>query len=341
MTKNEIFEINNKVIELHEVLEKADNDYTNLTEEYKKKTSAIPYTDIFKKYSVNTDSKENARKSVVSLLQDEDSRKNIIDEFHKYSEYAESAKILEKMDNAKMHFYHSFMNYYNYIDQVRNKYLSKEYMEKIDYLADKGYLLYYNYLPDEEIEKLSKSELEKYIIDLYSANNFNLIYYSYKGYLDLSEYDSPLQESKVNRFRGAVDCLIRGSYDLCSMAMFSLIENEYTKVSGLFSSKTKNPEKIKEISRKITGLHNEYYSNLWDKMETLHGKWFTNTNNQNGDELNRNDLDHGVFKKLVIKKEDCIQLFLFYINLKDIRYVIETMDFFTDEFSNDLKLFSL
>ena len=44
-------------------------------------------------------------------------------------------------------------------------------------------------------------------------------------------------------------------------------------------------------------------SNLWDKMETLHRKWFTNTNNQNSDELNRNDLDHGVFKKLVINKE--------------------------------------
>lgn len=213
-------------------------------------------------------------------------------------------------------------------------------MEKIDYLADKGYLLYYNYLPDEEIEKLQKHELEKYIIDLYSANSFNLIYYSYKGYLEISEYDSPLQESKVKRFRGAVDCLIRGSYDLCSMAMFSLIENEYTKVSGLFSLKNKNPEKIKEISRKITGLHNEYYSNLWDKMETLHRKWFTNTNNQNSDELNRNDLDHGVFKKLVINKEDCIQLFLFYINLKDIRYVIDTMNFFAEEFNDRLKLFS-
>lgn len=322
---------------LENKLNTADNSYYQLNQEYKDEISKFPFEDILKRNGIVLPEKnEEIKNSVISLYKENSHQKfnRIINELNQYPEYKKSSEILQKRDIAKINYYVELYRYLNYIDYVRKMLFSKSYNKNIDYLADAGYLLYHYHIPDNNIENIPQNQLEEYVIDIYSKNDYEVLRYSFQIIFQMTEYDNELQKKKINDLKEAFACLRNGLYNSCTRTMFSLIDNEYCAASEL-SNQSKNYKRTEQISEFIEKLGNEYYSHAWEKIKKFYKKCTVNTEEQNKSEINRNDLMHGVYNK-ESTKEDCLKLFLLYQNLKDIRYILNNINLLTRELERDI-----
>ena len=314
----------------------ADNAYYQLNQEYKDELSKFPFNEILEKNGIVSPKKiEDIKNSVISLYTENNHQKfdSIINEFNQYPEYKKSTEILHKRDIAKINYLVALYNYISYIDFARKLLFSENYIKNMDYLADLGYLLYHYHIPDNVLENTPQNDLENYIVETYSKNDYEILNYSFQIIFQITKFDNELQKKKINDLKEAFACLKNGLYNSCTRTMFSLIDNEYCVASEL-SNQSKNYKRTEQISEFIEKLGNKYYSHAWEKIKKFYEKCTVNTDEQDKSEINRHDLMHGVYNK-ESTKEDCIRLFLLYQNLKDIRYILNNINLLSREFEMD------
>lgn len=321
-------------------LTELDNQFYDLTQKYKSLINQIPYNDILKMNSEEVSNDKDINFLKIKELHSNNREKfnDIVSEFNKYPEYKESARILDLRNEVKYKFFTQFFKYISLLNADRNSLFSKEYKDKINFLADNGYFLFHYQFPDENICLLEDYLLEDYLIKIYSQNEGQLIKYIFNEVFSLKTFDSRLQDYKINDLKEAIDCFINKSYNSCARTMFSLLENEHYKVSE-FEGITSGKERSNKITSFVNRLNIDYYKNMWSRMNEFYKQCNLSMKNQE-DKLNRNDLMHGGYVHKVTCG-DCLKLILLYINMKNIRYILNNFNLFLEELSNDIKLYKI
>lgn len=327
-----------KQLEEEEKLNKLDDELLKITNKYKELVKAIPleqilqnnnipfYDDINKNFEETLKIKETEPTKFAKVIQD----------FNKYPEFAKINDILKKRDEIKYKYFKQLCSYILLINQDRKTLFSKKYLSKIRKLADLGYVLYFYTIPDNILENIADEHLEKYITEIYSQNNFQILKLNFSEILNIKIFDSELQKDKIEDLKETISCLENCSYNSCARTLFSLIDNEYMKMSET-DEKTKRNSRTNQINKFIEKLNMQYYDEWWNKIKAFYELCNVNTNIQNKENINRHDLAHGVYNKKATK-EDCIKLILLFINMKYLRYVLNNVNLLIEEMTNDLKL---
>ncbi len=327
-----------KQLEEEEKLNKLDDELSKITNEYKQLVKAIPleqilqnnnipfYDDINKNFEETLKIKETEPTKFAKVIQD----------FNKYPEFAKINDILKKRDEIKYKYFKQLCSYILLINQDRKTLFSEKYISKMRNLAQLGYILYFYMMPDKILENTLDENLEKYIIDIYSKNNFEILKFNLSEIFSIKTFDSQLQKYKIEDLKEAIFCLENGCYNSCARTLFALIDNEYLKMSET-DEKAKRNTRTNQINKFIEKLNMHYYDEWWSKIKEFYELCNVNTNIQNKGNINRHDLAHGVYNKKATK-EDCIKLILLFINMKYLRYVLNNINLLFEEMTNDLKL---
>ena len=327
-----------KQLEEEEKLNKLDDELSNITDEYKQLVKAIPFEEILENNKIPFyENKDENFNEIAKIKTTEPSKFfKVIQDFNKYPEFAKINDILKKRDEIKYKYFKQLSSYILLINQDRKTLFSEKYMSKMRKLADLGYILYFYTMPDEVLKNTLDENLEKYITEIYSQNNFQTLKLNFSEILDTKIFDSELQKDKIGDLKEAISCLENYSYNSCARTLFALIDNEYMKMSET-NEKTKRNTRTNQINKFIEKLNMQYYDEWWDKIKAFYELCNVNTYIQNKENINRHDLAHGVYNKIATK-EDCIKLILLFINMKYLRYVLNNINLLFEEMTNDLKL---
>ena len=253
-------------------------------------------------------------------------------ELNSFPEYGIFLKKLNEYDEIKYKYYFDLYSYFKMINKDRKALFDKEYTATVDALADRGVFLYFQQTPDLPLKGMSVDEAERFILNLYSMDNYGGLYYSF-GKIFSDKSDNPLQTNKTNDLREALLCLSFGSYQSCARTMFALLENEHQNASSLFT-RSSGRERADAIDDLVEEMGNDYYEKVWEKINSYYKSLNCDTDKMDSSKINRHDLMHGTYKHIATS-EDCVKLILLYASFKDLSFYVQRLADFQIEFTQD------
>lgn len=247
-----------------------------------------------------------------------------------YPEYKKYLKKQQQFEDIKYKYYYKLFSYYKMINEDRKTLFDQEYMTTVDCLADMGIFLYYQQTPDFNLEGKAVDEAKKLVLEYYTLSECYNLYYMFHNVLE-QKTSNPLQINKTNDLAEALICLRFGAYQSCARTLFALLDNEHNNASSLYS-RSNGRVRAETIDSYVKEMGIEYYSKVWEKVNSYYRLLNCDTDKMDNSNLNRHDLIHGTYKHIVTK-EDCIKLFLLYATFKELSHYLQNMV----DFQNDIK----
>jgi len=134
--------------------------------------------------------------------------------------------------------------------------------------------------------------------------------------------------SRKRDLKEAIECYNHKNYKACALILFSIIDSRIIRLQNkqeTYGVGIRAIEKFKKIAKQKTSHEGQlylalYYENIFPCLFTM----FANTDNFSKEMqiINRNYLDHGMSSN-VVRKKDCIKLFLLLYNILEFIDIIK------------------
>lgn len=272
------------------------------------------------------------------LYEDKKKYNDLIKELSKVPQYKIMQKSVSDYDQAKYNYYLSFYDYVNLILKDRERLLDEDYILKIKELGEKGWFIYFLRTPDFPLfEKVDDSI--HYLYHLYCSKNYEWLKRWILPLLNTKNGLQTTHDMKIDDLTEAINCMINGAYRSCARTLFALLENEHRLCSNLLP-KARGLDRANKINENIVNLKVEYYYEAWEQMNEYFKIYNLDFTKNDIDELNRNELAHGEYKRKVTDK-DCLKLIFLLASFKELTFVVRNKIEIEEEFGNDLRLYLL
>ncbi len=254
-------------------------------------------------------------------------------------ELVEAEKMNETLGQACFEYYTAIAALNEKIADDRKCFFTKEYLAKMDALADEGVFLYFLETPDYSI--LDEKCNADFVLDSFTFGN----YISTLTILD-SFFHMPMAGPSMIRkqedIASAVKNMMLGFQRTAARNWFALIESEHKKCAEAMEGYFEKERKFKngkERSKKIDELFSktlnvEWESMAWRKIDAYYQKMI-------GKPIesvpNRNELIHGDYdsNSIDITAKDVIKIMLIFINL---RLIADHFSFIEEYYQNKITM---
>jgi hypothetical protein len=206
------------------------------------------------------------------------------------------------------------------INQDRERFFSKEYIARMDELADEGVMMYFLATPDFPL------------LEDYSNADFVLDSFIFNDYISTATLLQPLFEMslpgasmlrKQEDLLAALNNMVEGCYRTAARTWFALLESEHKKCAEVmegywerarqFKNGFQRSKKIYELFDKAFGM--EWERHIWEKVDAYYQKM---VGKEVDGVVNRNMLIHGDYNNdsMDITDRDVVKIMLMWLDMR-------------------------
>jgi hypothetical protein len=291
--------------------------------------------DVFNKVGFDT---SNGFNGFSHLYNDKEKYQNLVNHLKDIPQYKKVQNAVSRYDESKYTYYKVFYEYVTQVLKDREKLFNQDYLNRIKLLGSKGWFLYFLRTPDIYLFENVDNSI-KYIYNLFCNNDFTWLINWITPLLTSKNGLDSTNDMKVQDLTEAINCLINGAYRSCARTLFSLLENEHRLCSTLLP-KSKGIDRSRKIDENVVKLEVSYYYEAWEQMNKYFRIYNQDYTKSSVDEVNRNELAHGEYRRAVTAL-DCLKLVFLLASFKEITFVVRNKIEIEEELNKDLRLLLL
>ncbi len=262
--------------------------------------------------------------------------KELIRKLNQHPEFMLARKLEDEYLIKKYEYYFAIGDCFKMIEDDRKELFTKDYLRRLDELADDGWFMYHLRAPEFDLLN-NNSDFEKYFVDIISRDNYAFLDYFLAKTLNPGRDKNDLRLKKINDMKEVISNLKDGYYSSAARTMFTLLENDHTNASDI-KVRSSGHQRSKEINKFVTDLESKYLINAWNKIN-IYYKLITSSKDNTG-VINRNKLVHGYYD-YVVTNVDILKLIFMFSSFKEISFNIQIRLDFKEDLERDKALLEM
>ncbi len=250
-------------------------------------------------------------------------------------EFVENENLLNELSKVTFEYFDALANLNKKINEDRKSFFSKEYLEKMDNLADEGILLYFLETPDFPL--LEKEFDMRFLLDSLLFNNGLSLKTLLYAFFSIDSPSSSMKRKQEDLFI-SVELLLTNYNRSAARNIFALLDSEHKKVAEAFEGFYEKEKIYKNGMQRATKIDSivqkidlDWINKAWDKVNCYYKKIVGSTPTKGV--IHRNSIVHGDYyeSRMDITQHDVLKLILLWLNLRLIAdYVCNLEDLYNN-----------
>lgn len=310
-----------KIIEEQEELERSvyvfQNKFLKLKSDYYDSIKKIPQ-EAHKLFEAYSNEKMSPQESIADLyVNSKDEYDKLLTRLKTYPEYIEMNRLQKIVDILEYDNSVIMMSYLKKIEEDRKKSFSREMLNKLDKLADKGWFLFYLRTPDFELH-IPLGDFDNFMVTNLSRENFKKLKDFTSNFTDPGLDRNKIRLDKISDLKEVISSLEHGNLRSAARTMFSLLEHEHRSCSNIEGRST-GVRRSEEISKQVDEIDFLFLKQSWKNIDKYFKKIYSSVDNIS--DINRHELAHGIYNRDV-NVCDVLKLIFLYVSFKELSYCL-------------------
>ncbi len=269
----------------------------------------------------NEETKAGTIKAAVNLtINERDKSEYIIKTMNTIPQLAEANDMNVEIGKACLEYFVAFCKLSNKISSDRKRFFTKEYLAKMDELANDGVMMYFLEMPYFPI--LDENCDANQVLDSFIFGDYISTKVLFLSFFEMTNIGDSMQR-KLNDIDSAIYNMMNGYQRTAARIWFSLLESEHKKCADAFEGFWTRKKEFKnglERSKKIQELFDqsidvEWEERAWKKINAYYKRL---VGRDNDGVVNRNALIHGDYdsEQMDITDREVIKIMLMWLNMR-------------------------
>ena len=243
-----------------------------------------------------------------------------INKMNTIPQLAEANDMNVEIGKACLEYFMAFLKLNNKISSDRKRFFTKEYLAKMDELADDGVMMYFLEMPYFPI--LDENCDANQVLDSFIFGDYASTIVLFSPFFEMTDIGDSMQR-KLMDIDSAIYNMKNGYQRTAARIWFSLLESEHKKCANAFEgfwTKKKEFKNGLERSKKIQELFDQSVNVEWEvrAWEKINAYYKRLVGKDSDGAVNRNALIHGDYdsEQMDITDREVVKIMLMWFNMR-------------------------